>query len=531
MIRMLINSFKIRQDEDLFDFILFLCLCLLVIGLPTSKALVSITQGLLFANWLAGRNYKEKLNRFLNNKPAIFLSSIYFAYIIGLIWTQDFGYAVTGVSKDKLPFLSMVLVVSSSRQIPTNRLNTLFLLFVFSVLFTSVIGVIGYLTGSIVHSRELSVFVLHVHFGMLIVMAVFLFPWLCKQMQCKCIEYQFSLLVSLWLIVFLFIMSTLTGILSLLGVCLFLLLRFIYRKPVFSRIAAVSLALITIAAIAIYIIMQVTRPLYRVIDPEPATLNELTAEGNRYSHYFDDDMRENGHLVYIFIVNNELREAWNKRSNFDFDSLDAAGNRIRYTIYRYLSSKGLRKDKEGLQSIDQQEVEAIERGVINYLHLNWPPFYVRLHQTIWELKEYQRKRDPEGHSLAKRIEMWKATVVAIKERPVLGWGTGDVLHAVDYGLAAINSKLEDHGLRHPHNQFLHILVMLGISGLIVIFTLLFLFVKTSGAYRVLPYNILLVIIFVSMLGNSPFDSQTPINFFLFFSLAFGISYNNSIIKK
>lgn len=524
MFQKVISSFKIRQDENLFDFIIFLCLCLLVIGLPTSKALVSITQGLFFAAWLFGGRIKEKLNRFLNNKPAIFLSSIYLVYVIGLIWTQDFGHAITGVLKDKIPFLSMVLVISSGRQIPSDRLHTLFLLFVFSVLFTSVVGAIGYLSGLIVHSRELSVFVLHVHYSMLLVMAVFLFPWLCKQMQCRRIEYQFSILVSLWLIVFLFIMSTLTGILSLLGVCLFFLGHFIYRKPVLSRIAAVSIALITIATIAIYVLSQVTEPLQRVIDPDPDALQELTADGNSYYHYFDDDMRENGHLVYIFISDKELREAWNQRSNFDFDSLDAAGNSIRYTIYRYLSSKGLRKDKEGLQSIDQQEVEAIERGVINYLHLDWPAFYVRLHQTIWEFKEYQRKRDPKGHSFAKRIEIWKATVVAIKEQPVLGWGTGDVLHAVDYGLASLNSKLEDHGLRHPHNQFLHILVMLGITGLIVIFTLLFLFVKTSGAYRFLPFNVFLVIIFVSMLGNSPFDSQTPINFFLFFSLAFGMLY-------
>ena len=420
----------------------------------------------------------------------------------------------------------MVLVVSSSRQIPANRLNTLLTLFVLSVLFTSVLGFIGYFSGLIVYSRDLSVFVLHVHLSMMIVMAIFLFPWLCKQMKCKRIEYHFSILVSLWLIVFLFIMSTLTGILSLLGVCLFFLSRFVYQKPVLSRIAAVSIALIALAGIGIYIVLQVTKPLYRVVDPDPETLNELTAEGNSYSHYLNGDMRENGHLVYIFISNKELREAWSKRSNFDFDSLDEAGNKIRFTIYRYLSSKGLRKDKEGLQSIDQHEVEAIERGVINYLHLNWSPFYVRLHQTIWELQEYQRKRDPEGHSLAIRIEIWKATVAAIKERPLIGWGTGDVLHAIDFGLSSINSKVEDHGLRHPHNQFLHILVMLGITGLIVIFTLLFLFVKTSGASRFLPFNVFLVIIFVSMLGNSPFDSQTPINFFLFFSLAFGILYNN-----
>ena len=527
MIQILINSFKLKQGESTWDFIMFLILCILVIGLPTSIALVSIANGLLAVNWLAGRDFNEKLQRFSANKPAVYLVSLFFVYVAGLLWTNDLAYGVGQVLKDKLPFLSLIFVVSSSRMIPVQRIYSLFILFSLSVLFATLIGFTIYVSGNFTGPRDLSPFILHVHLSMMIVLTVFLFPWVMKQLNAGRTGYYVSILASVWLLIFLFILSSLTGILSLLGVVLFILLRFVLRKPVFLRVALVSFVLLAGALASFYVVNQVTKPLSLSIDPAPASLNELTAEGNTYYHNFEDDMRENGHLVYIFISDEELRKAWNTRSNIDFDSLDKAGNEIRYTIYRYLSSRGLRKDKEGLNSIDENEIHAIERGVINYLHLEWPLLMVRLHQTLWEFQEYQRTRDPYGHSFTKRIEIWRATWLAFTQYPVLGWGTGDVLHAIDFGLEKMNSKLEDHRLRHPHNQFLHVLVMMGIIGFIIIFGLIVLFVKSSGAVRFFPFNIFLIIVLVSMLGNSPLDSQISLNFFLFFCLAFGISLKNT----
>ena len=524
MIQILINSFKLKQGESTWDFIMFLILCILVIGLPTSIALVSIANGLLAVNWLAGRDFNEKLQRFSANKPAVYLVSLFFVYVAGLLWTNDLAYGVGQVLKDKLPFLSLIFVVSSSRMIPVQRIYSLFILFSLSVLFATLIGFTIYVSGNFTGPRDLSPFILHVHLSMMIVLTVFLFPWVMKKLNAGRTGYYVSILVSVWLLIFLFILSSLTGLLSLLGVVLFILLRFVLRKPVFSRVALVGLVLIAGLLVSFHVISQIAKPLRLKIDPDPSSLQELTAKGNVYTHYFGNDMRENGHLVYFFISDNELRKAWNKRSNIDFDSLDEAGNEIRYTIYRYLSSRGLRKDKEGLNSIDENEVHAIERGVVNYLHLDWPLLMVRLHQTLWELQEYQRTRDPQGHSFTKRIEIWRATWIAFTQYPILGWGTGDVLQAIDFGLEKMNSKLEEHRLRHPHNQFLHVLVMMGIVGFIIIFGLLFLFIKLSGAVRFFPFNIFLIIMFVSMLGNSPLDSQTPINLFLFFFLAFGILY-------
>ena len=531
MIQILINSFKLKQGESTWDFIMFLILCILVIGLPTSIALVSIANGLLAVNWLAGRDFNEKLQRFSANKPAVYLVSLFFVYVAGLLWTNDLAYGVGQVLKDKLPFLSLIFVVSSSRMIPVQRIYSLFILFSLSVLFATLIGFTIYVSGNFTDTRELSPFVLHVHLSMMIVLTIFLFPWVIKQLNVSRTGFYASILVSVWLFIFLFILSSLTGLLSLLGVGLFVLLRFVLRKPVFSRVALAGFVLLTGALVTFYVISQVSKPLSLPIDPDPASLHELTSEGNSYLHNFQDDMRENGHLVYIFISDDELRKAWNTRSNIDFDSLDEAGNEIRYTTYRYLSSRGLRKDKEGLSSLDEDEIRAIERGVVNYLHLDWPLLMVRLHQTLWEFQEYHRTSNPYGHSFTKRIEIWKATWVAFIQYPILGWGTGDVLHAIDFGLEKMNSTIEEHRLRHPHNQFLHVLVKMGIVGFVIIFGIIFMFIKSSGAVRFFPFNIFLIIIFISMLGNSPLDSQISLNFFLFFFLAFGISLKETAEYK
>jgi hypothetical protein len=66
-------------------------------------------------------------------------------------------------------------------------------------------------------------------------------------------------------------------------------------------------------------------------------------------HFFDIDFRENGHYIYYFIAEDEVRAAWSKRSDLDFYGSDLNKNELRITLYRYLSSKGLRKDQGKLK--------------------------------------------------------------------------------------------------------------------------------------------------------------------------------------
>ncbi len=524
MIRVIKNAFIKRHNEDIHEYLMFIVLCCLVIGLPTSRAIVSISHALLGFVWFLNTSYSEKIKRFWGNKPAVFLCSVFFIYVVGLIWTSDLGYGIGTIIKHKLPYLTLFFVVASSKPLSRERVFALPVLFSYAVVFSTVVGFIIFLTNPHANPRDMSPFFTHIHLGMMIIVAIFLLPWISRQMKANRSWFLISVLISVWLFVFLFLMSSLTALISLILLAVFLLLRSVYKKPSAPKIALTGISVITPLVIIYFLISHITAPLYLRIEPDPDSLKELTRKGNPYTHNDAVGLRENGYLVYYFIAENELRQAWNSRSEIDFDSLDITGHQIKHTIYRYLSSKGFRKDKEGLNALDDYEIKAIEHGIPNHLYTKWPNVFVRIHQTFWELSEYQRTGNPSGHSMAQRIEVWKATIEAIRIKPVLGWGTGDHLHGIRYGLDKINSKFENFYLRHAHNQLLNIWLMHGLFGVVLIFGLYYIFIYKSRAWTYLPFNVLLLVVLTSMFVNSPLDSQMPLNLLLFFCLYFGVLY-------
>ncbi len=508
--------------DKLHQQILFFCLVIVAIALPTSRAALSIIQILMFVNWLIEGHFKEKGRRFIRQQPAVYLTAIFFLYVIGLLWSQDVGHGINSVLKNKIPYLSLIFIASSSPALPMKKVRLLPVLFVCAVLFTTVLGFYLFLSDPLRGPRDLSPFIPHVHFSMMIVLAIALIPWLMKAFRPDKAIYYAAWAAALWLLGFLLIMSTLTAIISMLLVSVLLILYDLKQRQ-FQRQTAIigSFSVIMLVSMA-FTVLYVSRPLRQEIDPGKAEMAATSRQGNKYTHHEDKTQRENGHLVFYFIVEEEVSASWNERSDLDFYGSDKSGNEIKYTIYRYLSSKGLKKDREGIEKLSDRQIEAIERGVPNHLYLEWPNVFVRTHQTLWELQEYRRTGNPRGGSMAQRIETWKATIHAIKERPLLGWGTGGHLEAIYFGLSQMDSLYQHFDLRHSHNQFLHVLVTFGPVGFIAFFGLLFLFVIRSGALRHQPYQVLLAMTVVFMFGHAPLESQMPLNLFLIFSLYFGL---------
>ena len=85
--------------------------------------------------------------------------------------------------------------------------------------------------------------------------------------------------------------------------------------------------------------------------PDEGALPELTQRGMPYSHNTDWKQRENGHLVFAFVAEEELAGEWPGRSEMDFMGTDLAGQPLRYTLYRFMSSKGLKNDAAGLAEL------------------------------------------------------------------------------------------------------------------------------------------------------------------------------------
>ena len=68
-------------------------LLLLVTGLPLSLFLMSIAQFALVAAFLIERNYRQRLQDFLLNIPALVLTGLYVMHLGGLLFTQNFSWA------------------------------------------------------------------------------------------------------------------------------------------------------------------------------------------------------------------------------------------------------------------------------------------------------------------------------------------------------------------------------------------------------------------------------------------------------
>ncbi len=126
----------------------------------------------MFVNWLIEGHFKEKRRRFLSQQPAVFLTAIFFLYAVGLLWSQDLGHGINTVIKNKIPYLSLIFIVSSSPGLPLKKARLLPILFLSAVLFTTFLGFYLFLSDALREPRDLSPFIPHVHFSMMIVLAI-----------------------------------------------------------------------------------------------------------------------------------------------------------------------------------------------------------------------------------------------------------------------------------------------------------------------------------------------------------------------
>ena len=523
---MFTSRIRFIGNEPFHQTVFFVLLCALAVAIPTSRTGMSTVQILLGVNWLFEGRFHEKLKRFFQNKPALIFTAIYMVHILGLIWTENLVYGITSDLKTKLPIFVLAFIIGSSKPLRVKQLYVILILFIATVFVISVIGTSIYLSGNYLDFRQVSPFISHVYVSLMALISAIILPWLIKRLIVEKKWHFAAYLFSAWLVAFLFVLKSFTGMFALTGVLLFFIIRWIYlgRNVVLNLTVASLLILLTFAFG--YTTLKMYKRVSMEIDAGKPDKYESTALGNLYFHDLQNDQRENGHLIYYYISEHELRKAWNERSSLDYDGNDLRGNKLRFTLFRYMASKGLKKDQEGLNELNDKDIKAIEKGIPNYLYTQWPGLLVRIHQSTWEIYWYKQNQSPTGHTVAQRLELWRASWVAFKEKPVFGWGTGDLFAAMEFGLKSLDSKLGNYRMK-PHNQYLLFLITLGIAGSLAIYICIFVYVWFTKAYRYFPFNAFLVILLVSMLGNHIIDSQEGVTLFAFFSLLFGILFPRS----
>ena len=507
--------------------LLFLCLALMAIGLTLSPFVMGASQFLIMGVWFfTGDPVKSKIRRFFDNKIALAIVAIYLLHIIGLIYTSDFQYAFKDL-KVKLPMLILPLVLSSVRPLEKKWFDLLMLIYVLSVFVATGISFITYIKHDYEDIRDISLFISHIRFCLNIVLAIGIVGYYLITRKTRWWEKLLQVALIVWFVFLIYIFESLSGYMALFGLVLATLLFGFFHKVKSTawRLALLSaiIALPTIAGIYVY---RTVAPMLSRPHVDFTTLEKQTALGNDYWHDTICFPAENGRYVGLYFCRTEMREAWNQRSNLDYDGQTLNGENLEATLARYLTSKDLRKDAAGVAALDEQDIRNVEQGVANYDNWCHPGLYSRLSETAFEYNQYHFYHNPNGGSLSQRIEYTKASLYLIKQHPVFGVGTGDIPNAYQQAYDELNSPLEPQYRYKAHNQYLSITVGLGLVGLLVFLCSLLVPYFASKRNRTYLYTVFMVILLLSMLPEDTIETQAGVMWFVFFNSLFIFALGN-----
>ncbi|MDD3743225.1 MAG: O-antigen ligase family protein, partial [Lentimicrobiaceae bacterium] len=473
---------------------------LLAISIPLSEFGMSVAQFLLLIFWIfdgmalsvqdgnqsgflqkiadfirrTSRNLAGKFHSFFNNQAALVLVSFYLLHVIGLVYTSDFTYALKDL-RIKLPLLALPVLFSTSPALNEKHFKSVLVFFVMAVFAGSMASMYVLFTRQVSDPRELSIFISHIRFGLNICFSIFILIHLLMVNPSMTLWKKVMIYSAiLWFLAFLLILESFTGIIIALVLGLMFLIRGIIKmKNVFIR-TLVFISLIVGLVAGIY---SLKIALDAFNNPAPVDFKNLethTRFGSPYQHDTITYGIENGKYVGLYLCETEMRYSWNEKSNFSYDGLDKKGQQLKYTLIRFLNSKGCRKDAEAVQNLSREEVENIENGIANAAYLKTFNLKPRLEQMAMGYQNYVKHGDPNASSLMQRVEYWKTSVWIIKQHWLVGVGTGDVKKTFDRVYNGLDSRLEQPFRNRAHNQFLAITIAFGLLGFIwFLFTLIF----------------------------------------------------------
>lgn len=519
-----INKTINRNDIYLFGLIL------LAIGIPLSNILMSASQIILLVNWSLDKNILKKVKAFFCNKPALIFSSIFLLHLIGLLYTSDFNYAFKDL-RTKVPILVLPLIISTTPTIDGKKFRLVLSFFVASVLFASIVCYYIYLTREVLDIRQISIFISHIRFSLNICLSIcILFYYAHKEDAfSKALRY-IIIIFMLWLLYFLFVLQSVTGI----AILFLFFLSFLFYFLFYFKKWTYKLILLTIlVTLPLFLFLYVRTTIYSyftVENIEIKNLEKTTSRGNLYYHDKTNFGIENGNYIGLYVCPDELKQSWAFRSKINLDSNDRMGQHLSNTLIRFLNSKGLRKDADGVNALTDKEIKAIENGYANIIYLQHPGLQTRLYKILFEYNSYMVSRNTRGHSVLQRFELWKAAIGIIKDNFWFGVGTGDMVTVYDKQLREMNSDLAGQKLR-SHNQYLSIFSAFGLIGFLVFIFALIYPALLNGSFKDFYFLSFFIILCLSMINEDTIESQAGVTFFAFFYSFLMLSRTTTIKQK
>ncbi len=505
----------------------FLILALLAATIPVSTFGMSVSQFFLLFYFLGSGKWNEKWNRLRNNKALPFMLLVYAVHLVGLLYTTYpegfFGNYYTALDdlRIKLPLLILPVLIAAFPPLTFHQIKWIIYAFSLSLLISSFISTAVYLGLTpiqIDETRDISLFVSHIRVSLFVDIAFFLglYLVLIKRNYLSKTEKWLIPVILAWFLFFLILLKAFTGIfvfavIAGLGILLWSLRASSLRR----RLLAISLLILLIFSSFGWFAHYVTQ--YRDFDGyQPEKLDPFTANGRPYSHDFSNLQVENQHWVGLYHNEEELRNEWNRRSKLPYDGPDLRGNNLRQTLQRYLTGLNLRKDSLGVVQLSEDDISMIEQGYANPIYKKRFSLLPRIYEIVWEVDLYLRGANPNGHSVAQRMEYGRLGWLILRENFWFGVGTGDVYLAYRALYDQNESPLRGSNQRRAHNQYLSFLIAFGLVGFsfisIGVLVPIFMFYKHINFMFYIPFAIALL----SMINEDTLETQAGVTFVAFF---------------
>lgn len=499
----------------------YFSLIVFVISFPFGESLISISIGLLFLSSLFYIRKPTFSERLKERKFLFLVFSIYLVYLFGFLFCTNLKWGLYDLRKS-MAFFFIPLSFIFGNQITKKQLKNLLLLFVLSVSVSSAVTLVELYSNksSTILSAQESGFIHHIRFSMqlnfaLIVLAVFsLFSFRAEpKIRIRKIFFWFAfgylLLFMLW-------HQSFTGIITFIGTSLTgILLFMLYCKNRVAKIVSGLVLALIIAIPAIFLFSSIKK-FYNTETIDFANLEKYTPDGNLYTHDTINKQIENGHYIWLYLCDDEMEPAWNRRSGLKYREITGNGYPVRETLIRYLASKGLKKDRQGIEQLNETDIQNVQAGICNLIFAQKKfSLYPRVYSSIWELDTYFKTGYANQQSISQRIEYAKAAWHIFQENLWFGVGTGNWKEAYAEAYRQIGSKMDPARYGDAHNQYLNYLVKFGISGLFwILFAIIYPVVKTRK-YKNPIFLLFLASMFFANLGDSNLETHVGGAFFVF----------------
>lgn len=525
----------------------FISLALLVASLPLSRFTMSLFQfsTLLFWLWhdvnikflnkysslnlfkptilirFLGEVFKnvfnalvQKFSEFFRNKPALAIASLFFLHVIGLIYTSDFEYAWNDL-RTKLPLFTLPLFIATGPRISIRIFYRMLAGFVMAVIAGSIYRLILFLNLPVADSRDLSAHISHIRYSLNAVFAIFILLFFLFKKRSSNSGINVLLLIgAIWLIYFITYMNYTTGMLIFIIIGVLLLPVFTFRSKGFWPKTAMLLSMGMLLILPILYVFSVGYKYVNTPAVDFSQLDKFTPRGNSYYHDTVNFKSRNGKWTGLYICDKELRQEWAKRSKLSLDDYNEKRQINRYTLIKYLASKGLRKDADGIDRLGDSDISNIEKGIDRFDYHKLPGFRSQVEDFINSYQRYVEHQDPNSSSMVQRFEYWRTSLLLIRQNPVFGVGTGDVPNAFKDQYQIMNTNLTVQNRGHSHNQYLSVTIAFGIIGLAWFMVVMFYPGIKTRSFNNYFYLIFWLILMVSMLTENTIEKQEGVTFYV-----------------